>query len=198
MRRVFVAISIVTVAVLAQGCLLGRSLYYSEEPASEQEVNATDVDAGAAQKPPDDKAHAAADGGPNDPPSKSSPDAATPDTGPGPVVGDGKPRCAGGTANERENNDSVGGANLLTIGKTCGALTLGDTDWFTIDFGQQGMLRVAFAAEGDGRLLAQSNMGGITFAAGSGSDLNFTTNGKWNLRVVSDTGSKQAYTIVRQ
>ena len=149
MRRVFAAMSVVIVAVLAQGCLLGRSLYYLEDPATEQEVNATDIDAGDAHRPPDDKACAPADGGPGEAPPTLTPDAARPDAGPGPGPGD-KPTCAGGTANERENNDSVASANVLTIGKTCGALTLGDTDWFTIDFGPQGMLRVAPATYGSG------------------------------------------------
>ena len=186
-------------AVLAQGCLLGRSLYYLEDPATEQEVNATAPDAGPATKQGDDEAPAV-DGGPVDHQGPKTPDASHPDAdaGPGPGPGPGPPTCAGGNANERENNDSVVGANLLMVGKTCGALTLGDTDWYTIDFGQQGMLRVAFATDGDGRLLAQSAAGGITFAAGNGTDLNFTTNGKWNFRVVSDTGKPQTYTLVRQ
>jgi hypothetical protein len=63
--------------------------------------------------------------------------------------------------------------------------------------GQQGQLRVSFEAEDDARLLIQSAGGGIALATGSGGSFNFSTQGRWNLRVVSDTGRVQGYALVR-
>jgi len=105
--------------------------------------------------------------------------------------------CPNGTAAEREPNGTIDGANALAVGKTCGALALGDTDWFTMDVPKGGLLRVAFEADGDARLLIQSAGGGIALATGSGGNFNFSTEGRWNLRVVSDTGRAQGYALTR-
>jgi hypothetical protein len=104
--------------------------------------------------------------------------------------------CPGGTP-EEEPNDSPAVAKSLAIGKTCGKLTLADTDFFLYDLGPGGALKLTFEADGDARLLVQAAGGGVTFACGSGSGFNFNTTGVWNVRVVSDTGSAQAYTLNR-
>lgn len=205
MRRVLTAaVSVVTMAVLtvaSQGCLLGRSLYYVDEPV-EQDLNPTVGDAGVTGSDAGEKGAPSSDGGTGtDPmdPMKPASDAGVKDAGPGPGPGpEVKPTCAGGTANEREGNDTIATANLLAIGKTCGALAVGDTDWFTIDFGEKGEMNIRFEASGNARMLSQSAGGGISFATGPGGDLKFTTSGKWNMRVVSDTGSAQPYALIRQ
>lgn len=194
--RLPAVLSIVILAALAEGCFLGRNLYLTEESPLEQEVNATaSVNDGGVE--PSADAVNAADGQapPATMPGTTKPDAMAPDgapPNPGPM-----PNCVGGTAAEVEPNGTIDLARPLVLGKTCGALTLGDADWFTMDMGQTGNLRVTFEADGDARLLMQSAGGGITFATGTGGAFNFTTNGIWNLRVVSDTGRVQGYALVR-
>jgi len=110
----------------------------------------------------------------------------------------GPPTCLNGTASEVEPNDSIPTANALVIGRTCGALGIADTDYFTVDFGDKGQMNVNFYADEDGRMLMQAEGGGIAFATGTGGSFNFSTNGKWNIRVVSDTGQAQKYYIDRR
>jgi hypothetical protein len=193
------SVALVVLALQAQACLAGRDLYFApDDPAADQDVNATSASDGGASR--DGRAgDARADGvSPSDDASDVT-DAPTPD-GHAPDSGRdaGVPTCAGGTAVEHEPNDTVDLANPLTIGTTCGALTLGDTDWFTMDLGNGGQLVVVFQADGDARLLLQSAAGGLALATGSGGAFNFATQGVWNLRVVSDTGRPQSYSLVRK
>jgi hypothetical protein len=177
--------------------LLGRSLYYVDDGAAVEDVMSTEPDGAprhtgdASAMPP---SHTTDGGGsdPDDAPTGTDAsvkkDAAA-EAGPNPT-------CMGGTL-EKEPNDTVALASPLAIGKTCGNLSLGDTDWFTYDVGQVGNLRLTFDADGDARLLIQSAGGGVALATGSGGAFNFQTTGVWNLRVVSDTGRVQGYTLNR-
>lgn len=194
LRPLLKGLSVVLLAVLMGGCFVSRDLYLTDEAPLAQELNANpEEDGGTAPRRPDGGPTGVADGG------QDRPDAAEPakDAGLPPKPGDPKPTCAGGTAAEVEPNGTIDLARPLAVGKTCGALSLGDTDWFTMDIGKAGQLRVTFEADGDARLLIQSAAGGLALATGSGGAFNFTTEGRWNLRVVSDTGRVQAYALVR-
>jgi hypothetical protein len=200
-RRALTAISIVVLAASTEACFTGRYLYLEDEARPTQELNATEdgQDGGVASSDdaaidtttPVDGSTVVTDAA-SDATTKT--DAAPPGPGPGPAP---NPNCAAGAIAEIEPNGTVDQARALAVGTTCGGLTLGDTDWFMMDMGQQGQLRVNFAADGDARLLIQSAGGGLALATGSGGSFNFATQGRWNLRVVSDTGRIQSYTLVR-
>ena len=184
------------VAGLASGCLFGRNLYYVDDAPAEQDVTATttDPDGGPTRGRADDAApsHAADGGGTTTDPTVTDASVkkdSAPDAQPSPT-------CMGGTV-EREPNDAVPSASELAIGKTCGNLTLGDTDWFTYNVGDVGALHLTFVADGDAKLLIQGAGGGIAFVTGSGGAFNLNTSGVWNLRVLSDTGRAQGYTLNR-
>lgn len=194
LRRLLLALSLLILGALAGGCFVGRDLYLVEESPLAQDITTSDAGGGAPKRADGGANHPADDGGQDA--YATTPDATTPIDA-GPIKDPSKPTCAGGAQNESEPNGTLALAKPLLLGKTCGTLALAETDWFTMDMGISGNLRVTFEADGDARLLIQSAGGGVALATGSGGAFNFATNGRWNLRVVSDTGRAQAYALVR-